>query len=186
MASAKRILSTLVLSATLSVAAFSVSAYADGHGSGAHGTADKDGKKGSKVFKGKGHGGHSSKSFFERYDTDENGSVTKEEFAAAREKGYKRRDANGDGKVYVDEYVAEYEVRLDEQLKKRRESAIKQTYTRFGVMDADKDEIMTLEEFNKSGDRVFARRDKNEDGKIDAQDKVSKKDKAYYDKEKKH
>lgn len=186
MASAKRILSTLVLSATLSVSALSVSAYADGHGSEAHDEADKDGKKGSKVFKGKGHGGHSSKSFFERYDTDENGSVTKEEFLAARAKGYKLRDANSDGKVYVEEYVAEYEVRLDEQLKKRRKSAIKQTYTRFDVLDADKDGIMTLEEFNVSGDRVFGRRDINKDGKVDAQDKASKKDKAYYDKEKKH
>ena len=186
MASAKRIISTLVLSATLSVSALSVSAHADGHGSEAHSKTDKDGKKGSKVFKGKGHGGHSSRSFFERYDTDENGSVSKEEFAAAREEGYKRRDANGDGKLYVDEYVAEYEVRLDAQLKKRRESAIKQTHTRFGVMDADKDEIMTLEEFNASGDRVFGRRDKNKDGKVDEQDMPSKKDKANYDKEKKH
>ncbi|MBV1934259.1 MAG: hypothetical protein KUG59_06195, partial [Parvibaculaceae bacterium] len=66
------------------------------------------------------------------------------------------------------------------------ESAIKQTHTRFGVMDADKDEIMTLEEFNKSGDRVFSRRDKNEDGKIDEQDMAGKKDKAYCDKGKKH
>jgi hypothetical protein len=43
---------------------------------------------------------------FARYDKDEDGKVTREEYLAARRKAYARLDANHDGKLDFDEWAA--------------------------------------------------------------------------------
>ena len=115
-------------------------------------------------------GGHSKGGFMDRYDTNGDGAVGYDEFMAERKVGYDRRDADSDGAVYEDEYVAEYEVRLEEQMKEQKERSINQAYVRFGFLDSDDDEIMTLDEFNASGERMFTRLDSNEDGVVNDED----------------
>ena len=66
--------------------------------------------------RGRNRGAHSRTAFFNSYDKNEDGSVTRSEFTGVRDQGYARRDANKDGMVSPDEYVGEYEQRLDAQL----------------------------------------------------------------------
>ncbi|WP_417452091.1 EF-hand domain-containing protein [Kordiimonas sp.] len=119
-------------------------------------------------------GGHSKQAFMETYDLDGDGRVSEQEFYAARDKGYASRDGNGDGSVSPDEYVAEYEVRLDRQLAEQRDRQLKQAYVRFGVLDDDKNGVMTLEEFKKTGKRMFDRLDSNKDGLVDDKDEAER------------
>jgi len=116
--------------------------------------------------------GHSKGHFVETYDTDGDGNVALAEFMAEREKGYNRRDADGDGSLHEEEYVSEYEVRLQQQLNDQHESQIKQAHVRFGVLDTDDDAVMTLDEFNASGSRMFSRLDSNGDGVVSVEDTV--------------
>jgi len=113
---------------------------------------------------------HSRCGFLDRYDTDGDGSVSREEFDAVRLDSFSAKDADGDGVVLEEEYVAEYETRLDRQLAERREAAIRQTYVRFEFLDSDDDERMTQDEFGVSGSRMFGRYDVNGDGRIDDAD----------------
>ena len=119
-------------------------------------------------------GGHSKKGFIKTYDTDGDGNVTLAEFMAEREKGYNRRDSDQDGSVYEEEYVSEYEGRLKQQLDDQHERQIKQAYVRFDVLDSDDDTVITLEEFNASGNRMFSRLDTNEDGVVNTEDTTKK------------
>ena len=48
-----------------------------------------------------GHGGKKNK--FKKMDTDESGSVSKDEFMAYMEKKFERKDKNGDGELTRDE-----------------------------------------------------------------------------------
>lgn len=43
---------------------------------------------------------------FSRYDTDENGAVSREEYLLSRRKSYARLDLDGDGKLSFEEYAA--------------------------------------------------------------------------------
>jgi hypothetical protein len=113
---------------------------------------------------------HSRCGFLDRFDTNIDGAVSRAEFDAARDDSFAEKDADGDGIVMVDEYVAEYEVRLDRQLAERRDAAIRQTHVRFNVLDTDDDSKMTEAEFDASGARMFSRYDTNGDGHVDHND----------------
>ena len=113
---------------------------------------------------------HSKKKFVETYDTDGDGVVSMAEFMAERKAGYDLRDANSDGTLHEEEYVAEYEARLKKELKERYEGGIKQAHIRFNILDKDDDKAMTLDEFNASGKNIFATLDTNGDGIIDDAD----------------
>ena len=115
-------------------------------------------------------GGHSKADFFNTYDADEDGTVTTAEYRAVRDEGYDARDPDGDARVMPDEYVAEYEARLEQDLAAQRDRQIKQAYVRFGILDADKDGILTREEFQASGQNMFQRLDTNEDGLVNDAD----------------
>ena len=116
------------------------------------------------------NGGHSKGGFMDRYDTNADGKVDMAEFVAERNEGYARRDFNGDGVVHQEEYVSEYEVRLEQQLEERRERSIEAAFFRVSVMDTDDDEAMSLDEFHASSKMMFTRLDSNEDGIVDEED----------------
>lgn len=120
----------------------------------------------------RGHG------MFERSDTNGDGFVSKEEFAAGRNAMFAKLDANGDG--FIDQ------AELDKAREAWHQRASKPAQTDTGTqaeaqnkqhrgfmqrMDADGDGKVTAQEFAVAGDRMFARLDKNADGKI-AKDEV--------------
>jgi len=115
-------------------------------------------------------GGHAKRTFLETYDTDGDGQVTLAEFAVEREKGFQIRDADGDSAVHEEEYVSEYEARLEQDLKAQRERQIKQAYVRFDVLDTDDDDVISLAEFSASGSNMFTDLDTNGDGIVNAGD----------------
>ncbi|WP_158085597.1 EF-hand domain-containing protein [Henriciella aquimarina] len=113
--------------------------------------------------------GHSKAAFFEKYDTNGDGKISEAEFMAERKTGYDRRDADSDGNVHSEEYVSEYEVRLIKQLEDQHKRQIDQAEFRFTVLDTNEDGVLSLEEFNASGKRMFSTLDTNGDGIIDEQ-----------------
>lgn len=115
-------------------------------------------------------GGHSKDDFFNTYDLDGDGVVTMADFMEVRDLGYRDRDADGDNKVVAEEYVAEYTARLDADLAATRKGQISQAWVRFEVLDTDKDGILTQEEFQATGKRMFDRLDTNKDGIVDGND----------------
>lgn len=113
---------------------------------------------------------HSVKGFLEIYDVDSDGKVTRADFDQQRKEKFNATDTNHDGSVNAEEYMAEFENRLDRQIKQVRDSQVKQTYVRFKSLDADKNSALTLQEFNTSGDRIFNGWDVNRDGLVDVND----------------
>lgn len=119
---------------------------------------------------GGGGGGHSKREFLETYDANKDGKVSKQEFTAKRTEDHKGLDLNGNGSVNELEYVNEYIFRLDKELAERRARQIRQAHFRFVVLDTNKDGVLSLEEYNASGDRMFSRLDTTQDGNVDTTD----------------
>jgi Ca2+-binding EF-hand superfamily protein len=113
---------------------------------------------------------HSVKGFLEIYDVNSDGKVTRADFDQQRKEKFNATDINHDGAVNSEEYMAEFENRLDRQIKQVRDSQVKQTYVRFKSLDADKNSSLTLQEFNTSGERIFNGWDVNRDGIVDVND----------------
>lgn len=113
---------------------------------------------------------HSREGMLALYDADGDGRVGREEFDRARMEAFSRTDANGDGRLDLGEYLAEYEDRLDRHIAVRRQSALDQARVRFDALDTDKDGRVSWAEYAASGERMFARADVDGDGVVDAAD----------------
>ena len=123
---------------------------------------------------------HEGQAFITDYDADKDGQVTQAEFDAGRTARFNATDANGDGWVSEDEYVAEYTGRLEKQMAaanlteekkaENRQRQLRQTHVRFGVLDTSKDKKMQKAEYDASGTRAFAEMDADKNGIIDAKD----------------
>jgi hypothetical protein len=116
-------------------------------------------------------GGHEKINFLDFYDTNGDAIVPRTEFEAARLRDYRRTAANQAVGISEAEYVAEFTERLERQLRAEREGQIKQTHSRFGVLDKNKDGRITQDEFMNSGNNTFVHFDSNKDGVVDEKDK---------------
>lgn len=127
---------------------------------------------------------HSRDTFVREQDLDGDGRVSKDEFAAGRDKEFARQDANHDGGLSHDEYVDDFKTRLEAKLPtlpadKREEQRVRemrQVEVRFGVLDTDKNGKITPAEFAYSGWRMFTRHDTNKDGFVSKDDPIAKDD----------
>ncbi|GAA6153618.1 hypothetical protein [Pseudoteredinibacter isoporae] len=113
---------------------------------------------------------HSKKGMFSLYDANEDSKITKGEFVNERRSLFHLADQDKSGDLALNEYLGEYEDRVDAAIAKTRRAAIKQTYIRFDVLDDNKDKRMTFDELQISGKRIFNRWDKNQDGVISSED----------------
>jgi len=113
---------------------------------------------------------HTKEGFLALYDGDGDGKVERGEFDRARAAQFARTDADGDGRLGQDEYLAEYEDRLDRHVATQAGGSDKQTRVRFGALDTDKDGRMTFAEYQASGRRTFDAADRNHDGVVDDAD----------------
>jgi hypothetical protein len=126
---------------------------------------------------------HARDTFIKEQDTGGDGSVTKEEFKAGREKQFAIIDANHDRVLSHDEYVGEFTARLTKRLaastdtpekkEEERMRQMRQAEVRFGVLDSDKSGGITPAEFEYSGWRMFVTHDTNKDGAVSATDPVA-------------
>lgn len=113
---------------------------------------------------------HNLKGMLDKYDSNEDGVITKEEFTAVRRGDFDKTDDNGDGWLSEDEYVLEYVNRLDSKIETMRKKQLKQAVIRFDVLDKNENKAMTFEEYQISGMKSFARYDGNKDGVVSAAD----------------
>lgn len=127
---------------------------------------------------------HNRDTFIREQDGNGDGKVSKDEFAAGRDKEFARMDANHDSGLSHDEYVDDFKVRLAAKLPtvpaaKRDEERVRelrQVEVRFGVLDTDKNGKITPAEFAYSGWMMFAHHDTNKDGFVGADDPIIKDD----------
>jgi Ca2+-binding EF-hand superfamily protein len=117
---------------------------------------------------------------FGRADANGDGFVSKEEFAAGRDKMFAKLDANGDGAVdqaEVDKMREAWQQRRAEKAQAEGTTQAdkpKREHKGFlARIDADSDGKVTTAEFAAAGDRMFAKFDANGDGKL-AQDEMPK------------
>lgn len=113
---------------------------------------------------------HTKEGFLALYDGNGDGTAGRDEFAQARQAKFARTDRNGDGQLDADEYLAEYEDRLDRHVAAQVGGSDRQTRVRFGALDTDKDGRMTFAEYQASGKRTFDTADRNHDGTVDEAD----------------
>jgi Ca2+-binding EF-hand superfamily protein len=113
---------------------------------------------------------HTAEGFLALFDGNGDGQVARDEFDAARTAQFARTDTTHDGALGEDEYLAEYEERLDRHIATVTGGSDRQTRVRFGSMDTDKDGKMTFAEFQVSGKRTFDAADRDHDGTVDGAD----------------
>lgn len=109
---------------------------------------------------------HSKAGTIEQYDTDADEAVTRAEFDAGRNEQFALMDENRDGAISVDEYVVEFENRVDTAIASFRKASVEQAYVRFGALDKDENKVMTFAEYQISGHRTFARWDTDGNGYV--------------------
>ncbi|MCL7714893.1 EF-hand domain-containing protein [Stenotrophomonas mori] len=113
---------------------------------------------------------HSLAGMLEIYDRNGDGRVDRAEFDQVRATMFADADRGGDGQVRFEDYLGEFEDRLDRRAAQVRDAAAQQARVRFKALDADKDGRMTFAEYQVSGKRLFDRADSNGDGVVDARD----------------
>lgn len=108
--------------------------------------------------------------YIDQYDQDLDGRVSSSEFENARRARFDVTDTDESGTVNAEEYVFEWEDRLDAQLAVDREEQVTQTATRFRSLDDDGNGLISRAEFDASGSGSFERFDSDKDGIIEAGD----------------
>ena len=97
---------------------------------------------------------------FENYDTNEDGDITQAEIDAVRAGRLAEFDADGDSQLTLEEYQALWLDAMHERM-----------VDRFQRHDDDGDGLVTVEEFGEDFANIVDRRDRNDDGVLNADDR---------------
>ena len=125
---------------------------------------------------------HDRATFIREQDLDRDGRVSKDEYAAGREREFARMDADKDGGLSPEEYLRDFTARLPGQLaalpadkrEAQRARELRQVDVRFGVLDSDKSGKITPAEFAYSGWMMFALHDTSRDGFVSQDEPAAK------------
>lgn len=117
-----------------------------------------------------------ARTVMQRFDTNGDNEVTYEEFSAVKDKSFASADTSKNKALSKIEYVLAAERDAAEATKSARDGQIKQTDIRFDSVDANDDKIMTWEEYEASGIRMFDHLDTNKDGVLDETDPAPKRE----------
>jgi len=109
-------------------------------------------------------------SLLEKYNGNDDQQLSWDEFEQKRRAQFDRSDSNKNDSVDAEEYVYEFEGRLDDRYEAARKGQVKQTIVRFNALDKNDDQLISWAEYQQSGERTFAWWDSNKDGGIDAKD----------------
>jgi len=153
-----KFLAALGLVTGLAVSGYALTSYASGgecerHAGSSYGQS-RDGGKGS--MHGKAHG---MMEMMDRYDTNGDGALGKDEVLAERSKQFKTFDKNGDGQLDLEEYKALWADAMNKRMVRA-----------FQRHDSNGDGKISEQDFNKQFARMLTFMDRNEDGKIDRDD----------------
>jgi hypothetical protein len=113
---------------------------------------------------------HSLEGFIDINDLNGDKQVTSDEFRQIRRNIFDATDTSNDGWVSPEEYTLEFTNRLDHQAKQIRTAQLKQAKVRYAALNTNKDAGISLEEFNVSGERIFAGWDLNDDDTVSLAD----------------
>jgi hypothetical protein len=117
---------------------------------------------------------HTLKGMLTKYDSDGDEVLSWREFNLARKEDFARSDVDQNGSVDEEEYVIEFEDRLDARISETRAGSVKQARRRFKALDDDADGAMTFAEYQKSGHGMFKRWDTGDDGYVSRDDALPK------------
>lgn len=104
------------------------------------------------------------------YNSNGDKELTWAEYNEHRLARFNKTDTNNNGTIETEEYVYEFENRLDKRYEEGRKAHVKQTNRRFEALDKNDNQVIEWSEIEASGDRIFAKWDTNKDGKIDETD----------------
>ena len=100
---------------------------------------------------------HARDTFIREQDQNGDAVVSKEEFASTRQAQFVRTDTDRNGALSHDEYVGDYQARLEGELAASTQAAdkkaeervrqMRQADVRFGVLDSDKSGAITAAEY---------------------------------------
>jgi Ca2+-binding EF-hand superfamily protein len=123
---------------------------------------------------------HERDAFIKQYDSNNDGKVSSEEFAAARTARFNATDTDKKGTIDEGEYLVEYIAQLDIELIAStkledektaiRQRQLKQTVVRFHVLDDDHNKSISKPEYDASGLRSFTNHDTDKDGVVTVKD----------------
>lgn len=113
-----------------------------------------------------GHGHAGGQKFMKFFDTNQDGTVTQEEFSIAAASRFTKMDSDKNGVVSADEFRSYVRTRRSEHRQQRYQD-----------MDANKDGQISKDEFllskRQRAEGKFARMDKNGDGLVSAEEHAS-------------
>jgi len=117
---------------------------------------------------------HSKSGMLSMYDQNNDKKITWEEYQKKRNVDFTRADEDGNNELTSDEYVTEFEDRLDTQIAITKEKELAKSTLLFSNLDKNKNQQISIAEFQLKTLVNFNHYDTNNDGKVTFAEDVNK------------
>lgn len=116
---------------------------------------------------------HSKSGMLTKYDLNNDKKITWVEYKQKRDLDFSRIDEDGNNELTNDEYVAEFEDRLDTQIEKVKIAELAKSTPLFSKLDKNGDQQVTVAEFQLYALVNFAYFDTDNNGKVSFEEAVN-------------